>query len=115
MSDPVLDILLIEPDGTVEQRNQAEMSVGDAQALLEDDFEILQPTNPPPFVMLVAMNGKQKGLVPNWKATRIMSSILRPGDFIVGRAIITGPPNNIGDLTSVTPEIRDVVADRTAR
>lgn len=115
MSDqPTIAYLIIEPDGSMKTEH-GELSVSKAQELLDDDFEPLQPSDPPPFVVLVAMNGKRKGFIPNWGATRTLSSILRPSDFVVGRAIVTGPPDRAGELTSIDVPIEEAIRRRVER
>lgn len=111
MTSPSIAYLIIEPDGET-RTVHGTLDVKDAQQLLDDDFEILQPTNPPPFIMLVATNGKEKGLNANWGATRVMSSVLKPDDFIVGRAIVAGPPDGIGEPTSVDVPIEEAIRRR---
>jgi len=106
--------LIIEPDGDIKVEHGA-LGVEQAQDMLDDDFEALQPSNPPPFVMLVGENGKSRGLNANWGATRVLSSILRPDDFIVGRAIVTGPPNPDGELTPVDVPIEEAIRRRVER
>ena len=103
--------LLISVKGVLKP-TEGPLDVLDAQAILDDDFEVLQPSVPPPFVMLVAENGKSKGLEANWLATRAMRHNMKPDDFIVGDAVVTGPPNAAGDLTDITDDILAVFQER---
>lgn len=116
MSEQPADIayLLITPGDGIELKH-GPLGVIEAQDIVGGDFEDLQPTSPPPFVMLVAEDGKRMGLNPNWGATRVMSSILRPSDFVVGTAIVTGPPDASGELTSIDVAVEEAIRRRVDR
>lgn len=106
--------LLLDAKGAITEVD-GPMDVLDAQEVLDDDFEALQPSMPPPYVMLVAMNGKRKGMEANWLATRAMKHNMKPDDFIVGPAIVTGPPNAVGELTDVSDEVLAAFQERVSR
>jgi len=60
-------------------------------------------------IVLSNVDARRQGLNPNWLATSIVKNRLRPDDFVVGRVIVTGGPNEDGDLTSISPEAEEAV------
>jgi hypothetical protein len=99
--------LIIESGGTIRQVF-GPLGVKDAQNVLEGDFEVIQPRGID-VTMLVNMDGKAKGLNPNWLATALARSRLRPDDFIVGRAIITGLPDAEGELQPISVKAEEAI------
>lgn len=95
--------LVIEPKGPV-SRIEGVLDLPTVQRIVGGDFEPLPQPRGVDAIVLAQQDGKSKGLEPNWSATSIEHSRLRPDDFVVGTVIVAGPPNEDGDLTSLSAD-----------
>lgn len=65
---------------------------------------VVRYSNLPPITMYINEEGKLIGLARNPIADGFMRGNLLPGDFIVGNAVLIGPPDRDGNDTELPPE-----------
>ena len=80
------------------------------EELVGGKFEALQPLDKD-ITMFVNKDGRAKGLNPNWIATQLVKSILRPDVFIAGPAAVTGAPDGEGDVGPLPERERTRILD----
>lgn len=94
---------VIKPDGILTDVN--DMLTDDMlRRLVGGDFEVIHPQDRE-LVMFTNENGKELGLNPNWLATSLVRTRLRPGDFVVGTVVVTGKPDEDGDVRSLSANV----------
>jgi Domain of unknown function (DUF3846) len=96
--------MVVRPDGSFDMAD-GPLGVEDAQRILDGDFEAMPQPDDLPITILAATEGKTRGDEANWAVTRLIHSHLRPGDFVAGKAIITGGPDKDGNLTTLTTQM----------
>jgi hypothetical protein len=109
-----IHFMVIMPDGSITVADLT-LSMTEMQTLVGGDFEMLPAPDSLPVKMFANTDGKLKGLPPNWKATSLLRSKLRNDEFLVGPIVITGLPNDSGELTELSfkhiEAIRTLLAD----
>lgn len=78
------------------------------------DFEPIQPTDHE-MTIFVNTEGKRLGLQHNALATSLARSRLRPSDFVVGTVLVTGIPDEEGDVQSLSGTVIDLITERAAK
>lgn len=114
MTKEPIAYLVITPGGSVtlnhdaltEERAQSLLGAGKRTEYWPANMQV---------VVLANEDGKALGLDPNWKATAVVRSRLRPDGFIAGNAIVTGPPDDSGEATGLTVKDEEAVRRLTER
>jgi hypothetical protein len=99
--------LVIEPGGAIKQ-TFAPLDTPTVQGIVGGSFETLHPRGIEATVFL-AEDGKQRGFNPNWVATSLLRSRLRPEDFVVGTVVVAGLPDAEGDIQSITVKSEEAI------
>lgn len=95
-----LTILYIEP-GKPPVQMQIENNYSEFKRLLNDGYLEAVTIHRIHMVLWVDEDGKRKELMPNTAATLLFGEYLKPGDYIVGPCVVTGPADRDGEPTSI--------------
>jgi hypothetical protein len=100
--------LVVDPDGTINLLHEP-LGVKQAMDIVAGDIDILPQPRDVAVTLIANAEGRNVGLEPNWGATRLIKSSLRPSDFVTGKVIICGLPDAAGDLTGLDVKTEQAV------
>ena len=95
----------VRPDDVVILHHSV-LSVDALNAAVAGDFEQAPPLDTPDAMFIPSVKA---GRSYNRIATTLVSRSLMPGDKIGGTVVIVGPPDEVGDPTSYTPEVEQAI------